>query len=341
MNTGTVLFLTFHRILPNCHVEDSLSQRSLILTLESFSEQLSLLEKNYTVISMDEYFDLKDRSINRKRPYAVITFDDGWADNYLYALEVLYRAKFPATIYLASGYINKDKLFWPEKLAAFFSGDSNIALSKNSMEFIEVNFDQRILGIVENILQERMFLQRKILVNRLVIYLKKYNREVIDGFLNRLSAEDGLVCYDGISSDRLLTWEEVVDMNAYGVSFGSHTRSHAILTDLPLEEAMLEVVDSKKEIESETGIPILDFSFPDGQYNKQLATLVKESGYRSAVTGTNALSHFNTDPFALRRKGNNELRLIGKDGELSDALSMLEWSDTIGFFRKLKRNPYH
>ncbi len=116
-STHMVLFLTYHRVLPRSDVNASLSQRSLIMSLESFRQQLDILNKNYSVISLDEYFSLKKKDVKRrKKPFAIITFDDGWADNYIFALEELYRKRIPATVYLTSGLIGTSKLFWPENL---------------------------------------------------------------------------------------------------------------------------------------------------------------------------------------------------------------------------------
>lgn len=341
LSTGTVLFLTYHRVLPQHLIDKSLSQRSIILSLESFTQQLNLLKKYYDIISLDDFFDLKKSKNNRTKPYAVITFDDGWADNYIYAFETLTRAKCPSVVYLASDYIGSSRLFWPERLSALVSGLAGRGQTTNSRKWIESRFGRDIAGLFESLNAAGEDPARKTSVNTLVIRLKTFRRQQIEALLERLAGESEMSCCHGIPEDRMLTWAEVREMADNGVIIGSHTCSHAVLTDVDADEAISEIVNSKSHIEENIGRPVLDFSYPNGQLSAAVAALVRKAGYRSAVTGLNGLSSFRTDPLMIRRKGNNELRFLGRNGEFSEALLLLEWSDTIGFFRRMRRNPYH
>jgi peptidoglycan/xylan/chitin deacetylase (PgdA/CDA1 family) len=94
----------------------------------------------------------------------------------------------------------------------------------------------------------------------------------------------------------MLTWEEVRSMANQGVTFGGHTVSHPILSRLFPEKARDEIVGSKKSIESKTGTEATLFAYPNGKksdYSPQVMALVKEAGFRGAVTtefGCNGLS---------------------------------------------------
>jgi peptidoglycan/xylan/chitin deacetylase (PgdA/CDA1 family) len=102
-----------------------------------------------------------------------------------------------------------------------------------------------------------------------------------------------------------LTWEQIREMHAHGVEFGSHSCSHPICSRLSDEELMSELRTSKQEIEKNLSEPVEVFCFPNGQpedFSDDVIRLVKNAGYRAAVTtvcGFNGLK--GTDPFRLKR----------------------------------------
>lgn len=63
---------------------------------------------------------------------------------------------------------------------------------------------------------------------------------------------------------------------------GSHTRTHPLLTRIPLDQAHEEIVKSRKELEAEFNQPINSFCYPRGYANPELESIVKEAGYTNA-----------------------------------------------------------
>lgn len=92
------------------HSITSEENSSLHVTPDNFTRQMDFLDKKgYSVISLDEF--TKGVGSGRKFPgnTVVITFDDGYEDNYLYAFPVLSKYDMPATIFLITGYVGKEK----------------------------------------------------------------------------------------------------------------------------------------------------------------------------------------------------------------------------------------
>jgi peptidoglycan/xylan/chitin deacetylase (PgdA/CDA1 family) len=46
----------------------------------------------------------------------VVTFDDGYIDNYTFAYPILEELQIPATIFVTSGYIEKEREYWWDEL---------------------------------------------------------------------------------------------------------------------------------------------------------------------------------------------------------------------------------
>jgi peptidoglycan/xylan/chitin deacetylase (PgdA/CDA1 family) len=82
-------------------------------------------------------------------------------------------------------------------------------------------------------------------------------------------------------------------MRNAGISFGSHTVTHPVLSKLSLDQVQHEIQESKKVIEESLGIPVRTFAYPSGKkndFNPSIKALLKDAGYTCALTtqfGTN------------------------------------------------------
>ena len=101
---------------------------------------------------------------------------------------------------------------------------------------------------------------------------------MIEELLDQCDVETG-----GLGRDLLLSWDEVMEMSGKGIAFGSHSVSHPCLTNISLEQAKDEIVQSKKVIEEKLGKRVSSFSYPFGAYNLEIGRLVKESGLKCGV----------------------------------------------------------
>lgn len=95
--------------------------------------------------------------------------------------------------------------------------------------------------------------------------------------------------------------QEAKEMQKNGISFGAHTRTHPFLTKLSPQKIKEEICQSKLDLEQNLGLPIQFFSYPYGNYDKTVATIVEESGFAGACTTDIGLNTFQTSVFALRR----------------------------------------
>ncbi len=89
-----------------------------------------------------------------------------------------------------------------------------------------------------------------------------------------------------VGQDGFMSWPQIQEMAAYGMTFGSHTLDHVDLTETALsaERMKEELAKSKKTIEEHLGRPVTDFCYPSGQYNDVAVAAVKSAGYLSATT---------------------------------------------------------
>ena len=104
-----------------------------------------------------------------------------------------------------------------------------------------------------------------------------------------------------------MTWSEVRKCQPMGIRFGSHTRSHPKLYDLPWPEIELELQNSREELENQLGQPALGFAYPyaypeaDRAFCGRFLEVLTGTGYRSCVTTIAGRVAREDDAYSLRR----------------------------------------
>ncbi len=100
-NKKRLTILTYHSISDKIEPDET-------VTLEEFEKQLQYIKENYKVISLDEAIEYLQTDFEKISGSIVITFDDGYGDNYYNAYPLLKKHNFPATIFLISDFIKND-----------------------------------------------------------------------------------------------------------------------------------------------------------------------------------------------------------------------------------------
>ena len=97
-----------------------------------------------------------------------------------------------------------------------------------------------------------------------------------------------------------LSREEILEMSAYGIEFGSHSMNHKWLHQLPVDEVRFEVEESKRRLEELLQEPCKVFAYPAGYFSEEARAVVENAGHVGAVTTCYGPSD-RPDPYALNR----------------------------------------
>ncbi len=106
------------------------------------------------------------------------------------------------------------------------------------------------------------------------------------------------------SYGKYMNWDDIRLLAKNNVEIGSHTYSHAVLTEISNEDIRNELVFSKDRIEKEVGVNVSVFSYPKGRLNVGVVDAVKGAGYKYAVTtryGINNIKLVETRPLELKK----------------------------------------
>ncbi len=88
---------------------------------------------------------------------------------------------------------------------------------------------------------------------------------------------------------------------AAGHWIGAHTCTHPRLSRIPRAQAKEEIRASKKKLEDRFGQSIEHFAYPFGDYDEEVAEMVREAGFRTACTMDRGVNDRGMDPFRLKR----------------------------------------
>ena len=252
-----------------------------------FEAHMRFLKKRYRLVSLEEVYKGLTGSSNAESGVAV-TFDDGYADLYRFAFPVLRKHGIPATVFLTADAVDTGEVSWYDRI--FLA----LQLIPNGKFEFKVDVDLRFN------LDSRASRVRA--ASEIISRLRRVPNACRKEYCNRL--EKGLDFPADELRDRMLNWEQVRAMQDAGVTFGSHTVTHPVISRLSANEMEYEFLDSKQRLQSGLGTPVEDFAFPFGHFEDcgaEAAPLLRQHGYRSAVTTTVGVNSPGADVFALKR----------------------------------------
>jgi len=198
----------------------------MAVPVEKFQAQMNYLhKKGYTSFTLEDYVaGMKQNNLPEKT--VVITFDDGYRDNYLFAFPILKQYGFRGTFFLTVAYIGTNEV---------------LPMCREKSGPVEVE-------------------------------------------------------------DLPLTWEQIAEMKEYGMEFGSHTCYHWHLDELPEEEMVKELTESKRCLEEKLQSKVTSFCYPSGRFDKRVKEAVCRAGYLAAVV-TPRHEQPDEDLYSLKRIG--------------------------------------
>jgi len=285
-----VRILAYHRIYDLQPEGDYQFDRDLVsATRAQFEQQIEHLVRRYTPITFARLLESIDGTAHLPRDAVIVTFDDGFEDNYVNAFPILKKYKVPATIFLATDYVGQPKTFWFDRVVYNLHRARVLDLSDHG--------GPRIPDFAND---------REANTRTVLRFLKRIpNRERL-AILDRIETEFGDVYPEqGFAASRPMTWDQVREMSRAGIEFGSHTQSHPVLSRLDQAQLEHELAASRHIIEEHTGKPCTILAYPVGgqeEYDERTREVARRVGYRLGVSyrsGTNVIGKI--EQFDMRR----------------------------------------
>lgn len=272
--------LIFHRVL---------SQQDPLFPGEQdvrrFNEVLSWLGQWFQVMPLDEAVSRLGTGTLPARA-AVITFDDGYADNAANALPILQHHGMVATFFVATSFLDGGRM-WNDSIIEAVRAFRGKALDLSDAGLGSYHLDshdQRCMAI------EALLRQIK--------YLEPVKRREAVAFVQQTAGS-------ALPDDLMMSSTQVLQLRQAGMQIGAHTCSHPILASLSDGDALDEIIGSKAALESLLQEPVSLFAYPNGKpgtdYLAKHALMVRQAGFTAAVSTAPGASSMTADVFQLPR----------------------------------------
>jgi len=281
-NKPKVVILAYHRIV-NSPEFDPLNN---IITLSTFLRQIDKIAMRYPFVSLTELIKQGNAGQAKAGVKIILTFDDGYRENYEVIFPILRKKGLPATFFLSTDYIETGLLFWDWQLLNLLHKDNSIkSISMDGQIIQKKPFESRLAFAVR-------------ILKRMKAFTPKKRQEIIDSLKAKTEPS---ICY---LKERCISWQEAKEMGAKGMEIGSHGISHRSLARMPSGEAVEEIKKSKEIIEQKISRPCHYFAFPFGSkydYSQELIDCVKGAGYKACLLNIHGYNHLEKDNFCFKR----------------------------------------
>jgi peptidoglycan/xylan/chitin deacetylase (PgdA/CDA1 family) len=270
----------FHRIGDAATTD--YGRRIFSCTAAEFEDYVVFLKSKFELINLDRASALT-RSAGGRKPLALITFDDGYIDNYTTAFDVLRRHNATAVFFLPTAFIGTSALPWWEEIPWMLRQSLGKTIRLASTE---QRFHLRADDNDRSILRVTTFLKSR------AIPMPEQVEEV------REACGGVRPPADGPDARLFINWDEARRMHSAGMDFGSHTHSHSLLAHLSRHHQANELQTSKEILEAELRTQVRAVAYPVGSrtaYSAETCEIANSLGY---TLGFNFLRRVNTLPLS-------------------------------------------
>ncbi len=235
---------------------------------KNFEKQVKWLNKHFYFLYPNEFFKNKSRNgVN-----VLLTFDDGYKDNFDLAFPILKKNQTKSVFFIVSSLPNSPKWLFHDIL--------RFLVIENKLESKVAEDALRKLNIGISIGDEL--------------------KEEVNQQLNTLP-----------NHRLMMNWDEIKHMSNNGFVIGSHTHTHSPLKFLSQAKRHDEMNESVKTLSSNLNIPVHHFAYPNGLYDDNCHSLMMKYGIDYAYTTKNGFNSINDSPLEIKRIGVNASDSIG------------------------------
>jgi peptidoglycan/xylan/chitin deacetylase (PgdA/CDA1 family) len=268
----------YHRVVEDFERSASRTIPAMLVGRPMLERHLDWIGRRFRPASLDEVGSRLENGTPRGKPLVAVTFDDGYRDVYHHALPLLQKKGFPVAVFITTGLAGTSRLPLHDRLFLLLK-EGYRSWGAPREEILEL---LRGLGIDPPAAPWRRPDAPDPLVHMRALLEAL---PVADVERIALALEERLTIAPDVREEHLpLTWGMVEEMRRAGVTIGSHTRSHPLLTREDRHSVAEEVGGSRRDLESRLGIPVRHLAYPDGSFDPDTVRAVAESGYRYAYT---------------------------------------------------------
>jgi peptidoglycan/xylan/chitin deacetylase (PgdA/CDA1 family) len=297
---GNCIVLLYHRV-----IDLATDPQQLAVAPARFDAQLAWLKANCQVLTADEFDAILLSGKRFPRNSALITFDDGYADNHQLARPILERHALQGLFYIASGYIGAGREYWWDELERLLMVNPNLpkTLEFDGLEG-ELNWRYDHPPNASDMRERYGFL---------IATLRILSSEARDAILSearlRLNSPEPRSTHLPMTRDELRAFA-----SSPSVAIGAHTVGHCALSSRDEDGQRSEIIGSKLALEKLLDRRIERFAYPFGtgaEFNAVSMRICEQAGFLHAAANMTGIVHKRSPRFAFPR-------VIARDWEAAE-----------------------
>jgi len=271
------LVIGYHSVVEDIRSHHGRAILPNLVSCRMLERQLDWLGQHFRFLTLDELGERLENGDPFNEPLAAITFDDGYAGVYHHALPLLQRKGIPAGIFVVTETLGRghlqvyDKLFLllarvlpklrysPDRFSRLCESHS-VHLSRTDLK---------------NVIHDP-YATMRIMFTTLT---QKQLKRAIEALETVVKIRD-----DDFPALHSLTWDMLIALDRAGMTIGSHTQTHALLTLENPKRMANQIVGSLLTLQEKLRKPVAHFAYPDGRFNPTVVSCVAEAGYRFGYT---------------------------------------------------------
>jgi peptidoglycan/xylan/chitin deacetylase (PgdA/CDA1 family) len=258
-------------------------------TADQFDWELGYIKSRFNCITLEEALAMMTGNAPVQSSL-LLTFDDGNIDNYQTAFPILRSHGLQATFFLPTAFIGTQRLPWWDTIAYIVKHSRKDSFKIRYPQPAEFHLDRD---------------RPSATVFELLSFCSTHATTNYAPLIDELETVCDCARPNGASERCFLNWDEVRAMQDSGMTFGSHTHNHEILSGLPLDGQVAELTESRAILERELGRPVDILAYPVGRpytFNADTRAALERCNYRAAFSfygGANLRG--NVDRLDIRR----------------------------------------
>ena len=298
-NRRTLTVIMFHRVLDPSDPRWNTCDPDYTMSARLFRQCLMFFVRHYRIVSLGDVLVARESAKPLPPRALLITFDDGWQDNFEYALPILRQMGLPAALFVVAESVNRSSAYFQEQVVAAWRRGTLGAKDMKSMS--------ELAGVAPAQSADPVDLPA---IRRLISALEALDpakrAEVLDQFRSVLDDDER----------HNLSTDELKEMLRGGVRIGAHGMTHTPLTRVAsVQDEIFQARNRLSSLLDESPDSINTLSFPHGKYDASVVGSALEAGCKLIFTSRPALNSAVPAPSYLLARVGFEASDISDDND--------------------------
>ena len=276
--------LGYHRV--GCRTLATHDPHLFTVDAQQLESHIRHVKQHCRVVGLEEALEIGAGREKSKTLAVLFTFDDGYRDNFDTAFPILQAHSVPAVFFLVSSFAAGGMVPWWDRVAWLVKAARGAQIALGT-EIFELGADRvaALPGVLDH------------------YKTRRFHGSAAD-FVQAVEKACG-VAVPTDAPEMFLSFAHARLMQAAGMTIGSHTHTHPILSRLDAPQQTCELSTSRRILETELGAPVHVLAYPGGgqdDFSADTQAIARDCGYRAAFSYYGGVNRAGSaEPFNIKR----------------------------------------